>query len=43
MQKVEWVADGDVVSYIFRRRALGNAHSQLIRLRRTRHMFVPVD
>jgi predicted nucleic acid-binding protein len=35
MQKVELVVDGDVVSYIFRRRALGNAYSQLIGLRRT--------
>jgi predicted nucleic acid-binding protein len=35
MQNVELVADGDVVSYIFRRKALGNAYSQLIGLRRT--------
>ena len=30
MHRVELVADGDVVSYMFRRRALGSAYSQLI-------------
>jgi len=30
MRRVELVADGDVASYMFRRRALGSAYSQLI-------------
>ena len=30
MRKIELVADGTVVSYMFRRRALGNAYTQLI-------------